>query len=48
MFVDGLEDAYTERSMGSFAQETADKNGVTREQMDAFAISSLERALSAE
>ena len=48
MFIDGLEDAYTGRSMGSFAQETADKYNVTREEMDAFAISSLERALSAE
>jgi len=44
MFVDGLEDAYTGRAMGSFAQETADKYGLTREQMDAFAIESLSRA----
>jgi len=44
MFMDGLEDAYTGRAMGSFAQETADKRGITRQQMDAFAIESLTRA----
>ncbi|MBA6411957.1 acetyl-CoA C-acyltransferase [Parahaliea sp. F7430] len=44
MFLDGLEDAYTGRAMGSFAQETADERGLTREQMDAFAIESLSRA----
>ena len=48
MFIDGLEDAYTGRSMGSFAQETADKYGVSREEMDNYAIDSLNRALSAE
>jgi acetyl-CoA C-acetyltransferase len=47
MFLDGLEDAYTGRSMGSFAQETADQRGITREQMDAFAIESLNRAKQA-
>ncbi len=44
MFIDGLEDAYTGRAMGSFAQETADQRGITREQMDTFAIESLNRA----
>jgi len=44
MFLDGLEDAYTGRAMGSFAQETANARGITREQMDAFAIESLTRA----
>jgi len=44
MFMDGLEDAYTGRAMGSFAQETANARGITREQMDAFAIESLTRA----
>ena len=44
MFIDGLEDAYTGRAMGSFAQETANARGVSREQMDAFAIESLTRA----
>jgi acetyl-CoA C-acetyltransferase len=47
MFIDGLEDAYTGRAMGSFAQETADQYGLTREQMDAFAIESLTRAQNA-
>jgi acetyl-CoA C-acetyltransferase len=44
MFIDGLEDAYTGRAMGSFAQETANDYGLSREQMDAFAIESLSRA----
>ena len=47
MFLDGLEDAYTGRAMGSFAQETADQRGITREEMDAFAIESLTRAKNA-
>ena len=47
MFLDGLEDAYTGRAMGSFAQETADERGLTREDMDAFAIESLTRAKNA-
>jgi acetyl-CoA C-acetyltransferase len=47
MFHDGLEDAYTGRAMGSFAQETANERGITREEMDAFAIRSLKRAKSA-
>lgn len=44
MFFDGLEDAYEGGLMGSFAQATADTYGVTREEMDAFAIESLSRA----
>lgn len=47
MFLDGLEDARTGRLMGSFAQETADKYGITREEMDAYAIESLKRAQDA-
>lgn len=47
MFLDGLEDAYTGRLMGSFAQETADKHGLTREDMDNYAIESLTRAQTA-
>jgi acetyl-CoA C-acetyltransferase len=47
MFYDGLEDAYTGRAMGTFAQETANARGITREQMDAFAIESLTRAKKA-
>ncbi|SFH91267.1 acetyl-CoA C-acetyltransferase [Pseudomonas guineae] len=47
MFLDGLEDARTGRLMGSFAQDTADQYGFTREQMDAYAIESLKRAQAA-
>ncbi len=47
MFHDGLEDASTGRAMGSFAQETADAYGLTREEMDAYAIESLNRAQKA-
>lgn len=47
MFLDGLEDAYTGGAMGTFAQKTADDFSLTREQMDAFALSSLEKANAA-
>jgi acetyl-CoA C-acetyltransferase len=47
MFLDGLEDARTGRLMGSFAQDTADQHGITREEMDAYAIESLKRAQAA-
>lgn len=47
MFLDGLEDADTGKLMGQFAQEMADEKGYTREQMDDFAIESLNRALTA-
>ena len=47
MFFDGLEDASTGRLMGSFAQDTAAQYGLTREQMDAYAIESLNRAKKA-
>ncbi|MDP6969655.1 MAG: acetyl-CoA C-acyltransferase [Gammaproteobacteria bacterium] len=47
MFVDGLEDAYKGGLMGAFAQQTADQYGLTREQMDAFAIASLNKANAA-
>ena len=48
MFLDGLEDAYEEgRAMGSFAQCTADEYQLTREEMDAYAIESLNRAKAA-
>ncbi|MFG0750352.1 thiolase family protein [Acinetobacter ursingii] len=47
MFMDGLEDAYTGRAMGSFAQDMADQKSYTREQMDEFAIRSLTRAQKA-
>ena len=44
MFLDGLEDAYTGGAMGTFAQNTADEFKLTREQMDAFSLSSLDKA----
>ncbi len=47
MFTDGLEDAETGASMGSFAQTTADAHQLSREAMDAFAISSVRKALRA-
>ena len=47
MFLDGLQDAETDRLMGSFAQETADREGYSREAMDEFAIRSLQRAREA-
>ena len=47
MFTDGLEDAETGGSMGSFAQDTADEYQLTREAMDEFAIGSVNKALKA-
>ena len=48
MFLDGLEDAYDKgKLMGVFAENCADKYAFTREQQDAFAIRSLERAIKA-
>ena len=47
IFVDGLEDAKSGGLMGAFGQQTADKFGFTREQMDDFAIQSLSRAVTA-
>ncbi|MAB24496.1 MAG: acetyl-CoA C-acyltransferase [Pseudomonadales bacterium] len=47
MFLDGLEDARSGRLMGSFAQDTADQNDITRADMDAYAIESLKRAQAA-
>ena len=48
MFLDGLEDAYEPgRAMGTFAQEMADKYQLTREDMDNYSITSLERANAA-
>lgn len=47
MMLDGLENAYDGKAMGCFAQDTADAEGITREQMDEFAISSLAKASKA-
>ena len=49
MFLDGLEDAYEPgRLMGSFAEDCAQKYQFTREQQDAYALRSLNAALTAE
>ncbi len=49
MFLDGLEDAYDRgRLMGSFAEDTAQHYQFTRQQQDAFALRSLDRAQKAE
>ena len=48
MFMDGLEDAYDKgRLMGTFAEECASSYAFTREAQDAFATTSLSRALGA-
>ncbi len=47
LFLDGLEDAETGGSMGSFAQDTADQYQLTREAMDAYATESVVRARTA-
>ena len=47
MATDGLEDAYVGKPMGHFADKTAEKYGFTREQMDAYAKESTERAVKA-
>ncbi|MFH1806561.1 MAG: acetyl-CoA C-acyltransferase [Pseudomonadota bacterium] len=48
MALDGLEDAYDKgRSMGTFAEDTADKYGFTRQEQDDYAITSLTRAQNA-
>lgn len=47
MFLDGLEDAETGKLMGAFAQEMATKRNISREDMDKFAIESLNRANTA-
>ncbi|MGJ7487537.1 acetyl-CoA C-acyltransferase [Variovorax sp. LT2P21] len=45
MMLDGLEDAYQPgRSMGTFGEDCAAKYSFTREQQDAFATASVERA----
>lgn len=54
MMLDGLEDAYTRddktgggRSMGTFAEECAEKYGFSRQDQDAFATESVRRAQQA-
>jgi acetyl-CoA C-acetyltransferase len=47
MMLDGLENAYDGQAMGCFAQATVDQEGITREQMDEFALGSLSKASQA-
>jgi acetyl-CoA C-acetyltransferase len=48
MFFDGLEDAYERgRLMGTFAEDCASLEGISREAQDAFAVASLMRAQDA-
>ncbi|MFZ9334262.1 MAG: acetyl-CoA C-acyltransferase [Burkholderiaceae bacterium] len=48
MMLDGLEDAYEPgRAMGTFGEDCAAKYQFTREQQDAFAVASVQRAKSA-
>ncbi|MEO7431446.1 MAG: thiolase family protein [Dokdonella sp.] len=47
MACDGLVNPYDGKSMGVFAEETADKYTFTREQQDAFSIESVKRAQAA-
>ncbi len=48
MFLDGLEDAYENRLMGTYAEETARVYQFTREAQDAYALASLDRAQTAQ
>jgi acetyl-CoA C-acetyltransferase len=48
MMLDGLEDVYGGKSMGVFAEATAERYGFGREQQDAFALESLLRARQAQ
>ncbi|MBC8037443.1 MAG: acetyl-CoA C-acyltransferase [Rhizobiales bacterium] len=47
MFTDGLEDAYSGRLMGTYAEDTAEAYQFTRADQDAYAMRSLERAKAA-
>lgn len=47
LLYDGLEDAYTGKTMGAIAQQVADDKELTREEMDAYASQSLTRASTA-
>src|SRR3984885_4087067 len=48
MFLDGLEDAYEHRLMGTYAEDSAREYQFTREQQDAYATQSLMRAKLAQ
>ena len=48
MFLDGLEDAYEHKLMGTYAEDAAQRYQFTREAQDAFATESLMRAKRAQ
>ncbi|MDF1693682.1 MAG: thiolase family protein [Zhongshania sp.] len=48
MFVDGLEDAYSGKLMGLVAEQVAAEHKFSREELDDYALMSLERALAAQ
>src|SRR3974390_2757644 len=48
MFLDGLEDAYEHRLMGTYAEDAARHYQLTRAAQDAYAIESLKRAKRAQ
>ncbi len=47
LFFDGLQDAYSGRMMGEFAEQTASRYAFSREAQDAYAIESVRRAVTA-
>ncbi len=47
MFLDGLQSPYDGQMMGYFAEQTATRYAFSREQQDAFAVASVERAQKA-
>ena len=47
MFIDGLEDVYSGKLMGFFAEKTAEKYNFSREAQDDFALNSLSKAIKA-
>ncbi|NND54646.1 MAG: thiolase family protein [Gammaproteobacteria bacterium] len=47
MFYDGLQNPYDGNMMGHFAEQTAKKYSMTREQQDAFTIESVQAAMTA-
>ncbi len=48
MFTDGLEDAYSGRLMGTYAEDTAEAYQFSRADQDGYAARSLERAIAAQ
>ena len=48
LVADGLWDPYTDQHMGSCAEQCATRYGFTREQQDAYAVASFERANAAQ